>query len=390
MEDDSYSLRNGKKLKKDKKYSDASVLETDFTDFKKFTCDRLAELGGKIEVLSRKNDDYLIQENSNLRAQLQDKEDVIENLKQRELFLQEELASKNKIVSLLTEDLVNKSSHDPKSSRALACDPPPVANSVEAGAAGCHGDDTPHGLNDQGWTTVNSSKKPSATRAERNEWLDDWGADSIICENRFASLSPDARSGEEELLRTFPEAPPAAVAAVLPAVNIRKRPSHAKRSVTIIGDSVIRDIRARRMREVLGQKVNVYVKPQHGATIEDLHDHARPAIRRDPSLIIVHGGANSLREQKSPQQLAREVIDLAETCRTERCDVAVSSICIRSDNLNTKGMEVNTYLKELCILKNIWYIDNSNITREDLFDEVHLSNDGTIKLADNFLATINL
>ena len=117
-DDERYILRNGKRRKGskgksvDNSYSRGN--DTDFIDFKKFTCDRLSELGTKIDGLFKRNgngsDDYLIQETTNLRQQLESKEEQINDLKQRERFMQEEIASKNKIISMLTEDLVHKSS----------------------------------------------------------------------------------------------------------------------------------------------------------------------------------------------------------------------------------------------------------------------------------------
>jgi lysophospholipase L1-like esterase len=172
---------------------------------------------------------------------------------------------------------------------------------------------------------------------------------------------------------------------------VRKRHPFAKRSVTILGDSVIRDIRGRRMQEVLHNKASVFVKPNPGATVEDMRDFARPALRRDPSLVILHSGTNSLRDEgKSAMQIARDIVQLAESSKTATNDVAISSLVIRGDVLQEKGNQVNLHLKELCTSRNLWLIDNSNINLGDLRDDVHLNPGGTVKLADNFLQAINL
>ena len=145
------------------------------------------------------------------------------------------------------------------------------------------------------------------------------------------------------------------------------------------------------MREVLHNKVNVFVKANSGATVEDLRDFARPALRRDPSLLILHGGTNSLRNSAlSSMQIARDIVELAESAKNASNDVAVSSLVVRTDELQGKGNEVNLHLNELCASRNIWLIDNSNISPDDLKDGVHLNPEGTVKLADNFLKVINL
>ena len=145
------------------------------------------------------------------------------------------------------------------------------------------------------------------------------------------------------------------------------------------------------MQEVLHNKASVYVKPNSGATVEDMHDFVRPALRRDPSLIILHCGTNSLQENGvSSMQIARDIVELAELTKTDTNDVAISSLILRGDTLNERAREVNHHLRELCVQRNLWLIDNSNINLGDLRDGVHLNPGGTVKLADNFLRAINL
>ena len=130
----------------------------------------------------------------------------------------------------------------------------------------------------------------------------------------------------------------------IPHIPHRRKPG-AKRSVTILGDSVVKDIKPWRMREALDNSTNVFVKPNGGATVEDLHDHSRPVIRRDPSLIIVHGGTNSLTDRnKTADSIAHEIVHLATTCKQVKMrEVAISSICIRADMHHEKGTCVNAF-----------------------------------------------
>ena len=52
--------------------------------------------------------------------------------------------------------------------------------------------------------------------------------------------------------------------------------------------------------------------------------------------------------------------------------------------------ELKNILKCMCIDFNFTFIDNNNISTDDLAnDGVHLNEDGNIKLANNFLASLN-
>ena len=395
------------------------LLEEDvFRAYKKETAMKISELGNKFEDLKMKSDDYVLLVNGNLRQMVHDRDELIVQMRERERFLQQELASQTKIVALLTADLVKHA----RSESSLTCgkiDPP---SKPQPAVEICR----------QEWEVINRTKKPShpSTQAgrwqnnqqatnlgERNERMSECGDESIVSPNRFAALQTaddeqaDNRSEGEhgdpsasEILPSMPiERAPASLLPLpghvptrdisTPArkLKVEKRHPYAKRSVTILGDSMIGGIRHQRMNEVLQNRVDVFVKAHGGATVEDLHDHARPALRRDPSLLILHGGTNSLRfVNKSSMQIARDIVELAEATKTPTNDVAISSLVIRKDQLKEKGMEVNRHLKDLCSMKNIWMIDNSNIDIGDLKDDIHLNMGGTVKLADNFLRAIKL
>ena len=47
---------------------------------------------------------------------------------------------------------------------------------------------------------------------------------------------------------------------------------------------------------------------------------------------------------------------------------------------------MNRALEGQCTVNNLVFYDNSNITAHDLYDGIHLSNEGTCKLANNMLS----
>ena len=81
----------------------------------------------------------------------------------------------------------------------------------------------------------------------------------------------------------------------------------------------------------------------------------------------------------------------AITLKSNLQNVSISNIIMRNDSFNEKAMEVNGYLKQLCIEKNIFLIDHTktihsrNINRSKL----HLNKSGSIILSNNFVKAMS-
>ena len=118
------------------------------------------------------------------------------------------------------------------------------------------------------------------------------------------------------------------------------------RSITILGDSILKDIKPYKIRNVLTSKERVYVKSFSGATIRDMHEYALPSMRHNPNLIAIHVGTNDLRSIKSPE-IAQEIIELGMKLKSEENDITISSIVARNDDklLNEKQQKVNDFVK---------------------------------------------
>ena len=65
--------------------------------------------------------------------------------------------------------------------------------------------------------------------------------------------------------------------------------------------------------------------------------------------------------KKDAMIIAEEISDLADHVKTIGSDVILSSLVVRSDLLNTKGMAVNRILKLKCAQRKYGYCDNHNI-----------------------------
>lgn len=172
--------------------------------------------------------------------------------------------------------------------------------------------------------------------------------------------------------------------------NTRKKNT---RTITILGDSIVKDIKGHKLKRKLAKNERIYVKSFPGATITDMKDHVRPTMRSDPDLIVLHAGCNDLRSNKTAANIASDIINLTLQMKSEKNDVIISSIIARDDNpkLNDKGKDVNVILKEKCEEYNILFIEHSNIQREHLNgSKLHLNYRGTVALANNFLSHIKI
>ena len=165
-----------------------------------------------------------------------------------------------------------------------------------------------------------------------------------------------------------------------------RRPTQ-EHSIEIIGDSLIKDVKGYKMNEATGRAEKIYVKSFSGATTDDMNSHVVPTIKRNPQKIILHCGTNDIRSQATPENIAKEVMELAVSLSTKENTIFVSGIVPRGDNWNNKVSEINKHLQSACSSRNMPFIDNSNISPDYHLNRsrIHLNPEGTRTLANNFL-----
>ena len=124
-----------------------------------------------------------------------------------------------------------------------------------------------------------------------------------------------------------------------------------------------------------------------------MKDYIKSSQRVNSDHYILHVGTNDLCLDRSPELIAKSVIDLALTLKSESHNVSVSNIIVRndSDTLNKKGCEVNAILMVLSKEKNIYFIDNSKKIKPQHLNkgELHLNQKGSRLLSDIFLKEIS-
>ena len=175
-------------------------------------------------------------------------------------FLKNELASKNKIIEVLLKD---KSSDN------------------------CNNNDEQNFDNTKD-NDFDAPKNPIKLIKEQNN-----RSNTIALTNRFDILStmPISSSGlEDNNDETITNIPHNSSIESIKADSINHDKKY--RSTTIMGRSLIKDIKAYKMRDSITKGDRIYVKSFSGATISDMEDYVKPSLKYNPDLVILQIGTN--------------------------------------------------------------------------------------------------
>ena len=101
--------------------------------------------------------------------------------------------------------------------------------------------------------------------------------------------------------------------------------------------------------------------------------YIKPSMARKLDTIVLHTGTNGLENNKTPSNIASEIIQLAKIIKTNGIEVAVSSLIPRGDKLSEKAKKVNIHLQEKCTTENFAIIQHTNINSKlDLFPDNYI------------------
>ena len=171
---------------------------------------------------------------------------------------------------------------------------------------------------------------------------------------------------------------------------------NSENTLLIIGDSNIHGVKPRELAQRIRGRVFVHKQAISGATASHICHYSDILLKDKPNAVIIHAGTNDLVGRNADSNLSADNIacDLIRTGVKARNagvkQVMISSLLPINDyQANKKAQEVNNHLREHCHAYNFLYIDNANMTKEDLQDTVHLSRDGKGVLMDNSAYYVN-
>ena len=123
--------------------------------------------------------------------------------------------------------------------------------------------------------------------------------------------------------------------------------------VIILGDSIVKHVRGYGLSHSL-ENCKVHVKNFPSARVKCMQDYVKPSLRENPRHLIIHVGPNDISTSKQPQQIAKPIVELALSVKSNSCDVTLSKITVRNDGHQRKVVETNRHLKALYKEKNIF------------------------------------
>ena len=99
----------------------------------------------------------------------------------------------------------------------------------------------------------------------------------------------------------------------------------------------------------------IYVESFSGSKVQCMKDHTNWSMREKPGHTIFHVGTYDFNSDRPSDLIVKSIVDLAITLKSNSQNVGISNIKMRNYSFNEKAMEVNGYLKQLCIEKNIFW-----------------------------------
>ena len=172
------------------------------------------------------------------------------------------------------------------------------------------------------------------------------------------------------------------------AQSPRKGISQKKTKISILGDSMIKDLIGSKM----SSSRSVSVKSFSGAKTSDMKHYIVPTLSTPPDEIVLHIGTNDI-IHSSAQRIIQNISEIGDIISeaSSETKVTISNIIKRSDNvnLNQKIDKCNVEIASLVSQKGWSLIDNSNLDSTCLNGSgLHLNKKGIFSLASNIIKHI--
>ena len=119
---------------------------------------------------------------------------------------------------------------------------------------------------------------------------------------------------------------------------------------------------------------NVKVRPQPRCKTEDIEDHFKPILRKNPDAITIHSGTNDAKNDKPTKKKKEKVIKQIEYTNPE-IQVIISGLIHREDReINDETASISNQLESYCCSKSVLFVNNDNMKLSCLAkDKLHLN-----------------
>ena len=144
--------------------------------------------------------------------------------------------------------------------------------------------------------------------------------------------------------------------------------------------------------------VNCKIHKFPAATAEQIADYTPSNVRRNkPDGLLIHAGTNSLGVKDgegevlwTDEEIAEQIADIGLRARQDGVrKIFISSLISRRGRFfNDRISNINSILHEICHQNDFIFISNCNINFSHLEDSLHLTDEGSSVLNENFLQAL--
>ena len=99
--------------------------------------------------------------------------------------------------------------------------------------------------------------------------------------------------------------------------NTRDINSKSKKSIAILGDSMLKHLNGWKKFKKVKKDCKIFFEHFSGATTNYMEDYMKPSLRKDPNHIILHVGTNDSILDRTTQDIATSIVNLASSMKGE-------------------------------------------------------------------------
>ena len=113
--------------------------------------------------------------------------------------------------------------------------------------------------------------------------------------------------------------------------------------------------------------------------------YIKPSLKGNPDRSVIHVGRKDLRSNP------RYIVEVANNSKTDTNQILISSVVLRRDNLNGKGLQVTKFLKKFCMENDFDYVNHDTFKpgKHCNYGGIHLNTLGSKILVNSFVLALN-
>ena len=141
--------------------------------------------------------------------------------------------------------------------------------------------------------------------------------------------------------------------------SLKNSKIESKKDVIIIGDSMLNGINEEGLSD---DRYKVKVKNHSGATTEDICDFIKPEVRKKPDIIMVHAGANDIKNTTKSFENYKKITNIIKSKLTKLQLCNFQDVMSKDKpDIEKKVIEFNSRLPKFCSKNRIDIKENKNL-----------------------------